>query len=283
MIHNIHIHKYLGILAGIGLSVLCTTAAMAQDNVPAADKPAADKPAADKPAADNQLAGKKYNSFAAMLKDSMAINQAAAQASQKKEAAPSKGTVSDDARIYVDAIQAYYDSAKTYSASFEQDYESVDGIKKQSKGTVWFKKPGKMRWDYETPEQRFLISDGKNFWSWEPVYRQYCRRDLASSQLPTALTFLAGGGHIEDDFSVSVNKISGNQITLDLKPVVSSVAYDRIKFEILMPSAKVYRATIYDAMGNVNKITFKSPEINAALEDSSFKFEPPKDAQHICE
>ena len=140
-----------------------------------------------------------------------------------------------------------------------------------------------MRWDYETPESRFLISDGKNFWSWEPVYRQYCRRDLKDSQLPTALTFLAGNGRIEDDFSVSVHKVSGNQVTLDLKPVVSSMAYERIRFEILMPSAKVYRATIYDSMGNVNKITFKSPEINAALDDASFKFEPPKDAQHICE
>lgn len=276
MIHNMHIRKYLGILAGFGLCGICMTTAMAQDNAPA-------NPST--PTAENPLAGKKYNSFAAMLKDSMAANQAAAKAAEKdkKDAAPSKGTISEDAKPYVDAIQAYYDSAKTYSASFEQDYESVDGIKKQSKGTVWFKKPGKMRWDYETPEQRFLISDGKSFWSWEPVYRQYCKQDLAASQLPTALTFLAGGGRIEDDFSVSVNKISGNQITLDLKPVVSSMAYDRIKFEILMPSAKVYRATIYDAMGNVNKITFKSPEINAALDDSSFTFEPPKDAKHICE
>ncbi len=276
MIHNMHIRKYLGILAGFGLCGLCMTNAMAQDNAPADPST---------PTATNPLAGKKYNSFAAMLKDSMAANQAAAKAAEKdkKDAGASKGTVTEEARPYVDAVQAYYDNAKTYSASFDQDYESVDGIKKQSKGTVWFKKPGKMRWDYETPEQRFLISDGKSFWSWEPVYRQYCRQDLASSQLPTALTFLAGGGRIEDDFSVSVNKISGNQVTLDLKPVVASVAYDRIKFEILMPSAKVYRATIYDAMGNVNKITFKSPEINAALDDSSFKFEPPKDAKHICE
>ena len=271
---NIRIYKYLTSICVAGLACFSFSSAMAQDDNAQA------KPEAT--ANQDQKAGKKYNSFAAMLKDSMTAEQKA-QVEQKAGASKEKGTVAEDARVYVDAVQAYYDNAKTYSATFDQDYESVDGIKKQSKGTVWFKKPGMMRWDYETPESRFLISDGKNFWSWEPVYRQYCRRDLKSSQLPTALTFLAGTGRIEDDFSVSVHKVSGNQVTLNLKPVVSSVAYERIQFEILMPSAKVYRATIYDAMGNVNRITFKSPEINATLEDASFKFEPPKDAQHICE
>ena len=213
---------------------------------------------------------------------SISANSANAAGNAQK-AAPAKGTVSEEARPYVDAIQAYYDNAKTYSAAFDQDYESVDGIKKKSTGTVWFKKPGKMRWDYETPESRFLISDGSNFWSWEPVYRQYCQQSLSASQLPTALTFLAGNGKIEDDFSVTVAKVAGKQITLDLKPVKPSLAYEHIKFEILMPTAKVYRATIYDAMGNLNRITFKSPEINGSMEDSSFVFTPPKDAKHICE
>ncbi|MCL2325393.1 MAG: outer membrane lipoprotein carrier protein LolA [Proteobacteria bacterium] len=189
----------------------------------------------------------------------------------------------DAAKMYVDTMQSYYDKAKSYSATFTQDYETVDGIKKTSTGVVWFKKPGLMRWDYETPESRFLISDGDFFWSWEPVYRQYCKQNLASSQLPTALTFLSGKGKIDDDFNVSIEKIAGNQITLKLLPKAPSMAYTQIGFDILMPSARVYRVTILDAMGNTNRITFKSPEINAKLEDSSFRFQPPADATHICE
>ena len=120
-------------------------------------------------------------------------------------------------------------------------------------------------------------------WSWEPVYRQYCKQSLSGSQLPTALSFLSGTGKIEDDFSVKLDKVSGNQVTIELTPVVPSMAFEKIKFEILMPTGKVYRAQIFDAMGNVNRIIFKSPEINAELEDSSFQFAPPADAKHICE
>ncbi len=248
---------------GIALSMLmAASTGFAQDNGNAgADKKTA--PAAE------------YHKLSDLMADTM---PAPAPKNAKKG-----GIVAEDARQYVDAVQAYYDRAKTYSATFEQDYETVDGVKKQSTGVVWFKKPGMMRWDYEKPEARFLISDGVSFWSWEPVYRQYCKQNLASSQLPTALTFLAGTGKIEDDFSVKLDRISGNQVSLELTPTVPSLAYEKIKFEILMPTAKVYRATIFDAMGNTNKITFKSPEINAELDNSSFRFEPPADARHICE
>lgn len=184
---------------------------------------------------------------------------------------------------YIDSMQNYYDKAITYSAGFTQDYETVDGIKKNSSGTVWFKKPGLMRWDYQKPESRFLLSDGKNFWSWEPNYRQYCRQDLDKSQLPSALSFLSGTGSIRDDFTVSLDKVKGQQVSLKLIPKEASISFAQIDFELLMPNAKVFRVTIHDAMGNINRITLKQPEINAPLEDSSFRFAPPSDAKHICD
>ena len=104
-----------------------------------------------------------------------------------------------------------------------------------------------------------------------------------TSQLPTALTFLAGTGRIEDDFSIKLGKVKGDQVELLLTPLTPSLAFESIRFDILMPTAKVYRVTIYDAMGNINKITFKSPEINAPLDDASFKFVPPADAKQICD
>ena len=255
--------------------------ATAQTPSPNAAKPDAAKPADDKGNAAKADAAKDNAAKADAAKDNAAKADAAKDNAAKDNAA--KTSVTAEARPYVDAIQAYYDNAKTYSATFEQKYETVDGVSKTSTGVVWFKKPGKMRWDYETPEARFLISDGNYFWSWEPVYRQYCKQDLKAAQLPTALTFLAGGARIEDDFYVSLKKVNGNQVQLELKPHKASLAYELIIFEILMPTGKVYRATIYDAMGNTNRITFKSPEINGALEDSSFQFVPPADARHICE
>lgn len=197
--------------------------------------------------------------------------------------AETAGASEASASALVEAMQSYYDSAKTYSADFVQDFESVDGIENQSSGTVWFKKPGLMRWDYKKPESRFLLSDGKYFWSWEPVYRQYCKQNIEAAQLPTALTFLAGKGRVEDDFNAEIVSVKAMQVRLKLTPKVPSTAYESILFDLLMPSAKVYRVTLNDSMGNTNVITFKSPELNAKLDAKLFKFNPPKDATHICQ
>lgn len=227
-------------------------------------------------------AAEGYKSFSQMALDIAGNAGKTPQAPNKAPDAAQRGIVAENARVYVDAVQKYYDGAKTYSAAFDQEYETVDGVRKLSSGVVWFKKPGLMRWDYEKPEARFLLSDGQYFWSWEPVYRQYCKQNLDASQLPTALTFLVGEGRLEDDFHIQVGKVDGNQVQLELTPVTPSLSFDKIRFEILMPTAKVYRATIYDAMGNFNRITFKSPEINAAMDDSNFRFTPPADARQIC-
>lgn len=200
----------------------------------------------------------------------------------KADKSPS-GIVNDEMRQQiVNAVQDYYNKAFSYSAQFKQVYETVDGIKTESSGVVWFKKPGLMRWDYEKPEMRFLLSDGENFWSWEPIYRQYCKQPLKAAQLPTALTFLAGEGRIEDDFNVSVQSVLGNQVTLELLPKVPTSAYSKIHFKVILPRAKVYQVRIFDAMGNENLITFESPELNGQMESKLFSFTPPADAVHIC-
>ncbi len=106
----------------------------------------------------------------------------------------------------VDAMQAYYEKVQIYSAAFEQTYTEITGVQTSpSRGTVWFMKPGRMRWDYETPDEKYMISDGKTFWIWEPNLLQYCKRDLASSHLPTALTFLSGTGDIRKEFTVALS------------------------------------------------------------------------------
>src|SRR5262245_24594418 len=61
-------------------------------------------------------------------------------------------------------MQARYDSTAGFHANFTQEVESATlGQKVESHGTVIFKKPGRMRWEFVEPKQT-LVSDGKFFW-----------------------------------------------------------------------------------------------------------------------
>ena len=37
---------------------------------------------------------------------------------------------------------------------------------------MWLKKPGRMRWDYEKPEKKLMVSDGSTLWVYEPEDEQ---------------------------------------------------------------------------------------------------------------
>src|SRR5690606_4857590 len=63
------------------------------------------------------------------------------------------------------AIQRHYDTVRDFTADFEQAY--VGGALKRrtvEKGTVAIRKPGRMRWDYTTPEAKQFISDGQRIY-----------------------------------------------------------------------------------------------------------------------
>ena len=50
--------------------------------------------------------------------------------------------------------------------------------KTNSSGEVTFKKPGRMRWDYEKPDKSSYITDGGVLWLYEPDDKQAFKQDL---------------------------------------------------------------------------------------------------------
>lgn len=183
----------------------------------------------------------------------------------------------------VDGMQAYYDQANTFSANFKQNYEEVTGVNKVSEGQLFFKKGGKMRWDYSKPEEKYLIANGETFWAWEPKYNQYCKQSISDSTLPTALTFLSGGGDIREDFIVRLAGETEKRYQVQLTPKEANPNYKLIEFNIRKGNFRVDQVIVEDDLGNLNNLYFMQAEINGDLPDDNFEFSPPADATHMCE
>src|SRR5207253_3476136 len=103
------------------------------------------------------------------------------------------------------ALQLQYDRVKDFTADFTHTYEG-GVLKKKSveRGTVQIKKPGRMRWEYTTPEKKTFVSDGQRIYSYIPADKQVIISPMPSDdQAPTAVLFLAGKGSLTRDFTVS--------------------------------------------------------------------------------
>src|SRR5688500_13910477 len=70
-------------------------------------------------------------------------------------------------------LQARYDAIKDFTADFSQTYEGgVLRRKTTESGTLLIKKPGRMRWEYKTPEEKLFVADGRKIYAWVPADRQ---------------------------------------------------------------------------------------------------------------
>jgi outer membrane lipoprotein carrier protein len=197
---------------------------------------------------------------------------------------------SSDVQSVVHAVQSRYDHARTLSASFLERYSQGGRLAQLESGSVYFSRPGRMRWDYESPESKLFLVDGKNVWLYIPADRTASRarvRDSADWRTPFAL--LTGKlslarlcGHIElaGNGPGSSDPTAGTAAqTLRCTPRTAEAGQDSAPFkEVLLGVDSQYRIVsvlIREAGDTETEFEFGNWEENPALPESEFHFEPP--------
>ncbi len=187
-----------------------------------------------------------------------------------------------DAAAVVARVQKYYDATRALRAKFDQELQSPSQGTKKATGEVLLKKPGKMRWDYQKPEKKLMISDGATLWVYEPEDEQAIKQDLRGSTLPAQVSFLVGEGKLAQEFDASVITLPGippDELALKLVPKVGTAAYRYLVFGVDPKSGQVKETIIYDQQGGTNKLVFSDVQQNPSLDDAKFKFSPPSGTQ----
>jgi outer membrane lipoprotein carrier protein len=217
---------------------------------------------------------------------SVAVPAKTAPSAAPATVSPALAPMPPELRTALDRMQKRYDQAKDFHARFSQNYSrGVVGRATLSTGTLTFKKPGRMRWDYEKPEPRMFLSNGQVLWLYEPTEKQAFKQDLKASQLPAALAFLMGKGKITDEFEVAFakqpkdakDKLPGRpeDIRLALSPKQPQSTYKSILFVVDPKEFLVRESVLVDAQGNSNHFVFDGIEVNTKVADSLFKWTPP--------
>jgi outer membrane lipoprotein carrier protein len=216
-----------------------------------------------------------------------------AQASAPTLAQTGTAPAATDARVVAGAVQAFYDQTRDVSASFYQTYvNKLYQRTDRSSGRVVFKKPGRMRWDYDKPNGKVIVSTGQKLLVYEPGEDgdkgQLLEQKIAQAQLPQALAFLMGTGRLEQDFTFRLldarreGYASGD--VLELRPRQPSPHYDRLLFYVERTPALrglVRRLLIIDANGNRNRFDFSALKFNTSVADQLFDWRPPQGTRRV--
>ncbi|UQA54744.1 LolA family protein [Polyangium aurulentum] len=200
-----------------------------------------------------------------------------AHAQAKAPAAASKGPSAEEIGK---RVQNFYDSTKTFKATFTQTYTiKVQNVKKESKGTVIFEKPGKMSFTYDAPNGNRVVSDGNIIRVYEKENEQMFETPVKGSQYPAALAFLMGKGQLTKDFDLKLldaaqMKFEGGYV-LEGTPREATPAYQKVLLYVDAQTNQVRRVLVLDAQGNRNRFDFSAPVVNQPVTKGEFEFTAP--------
>lgn len=197
---------------------------------------------------------------------------------------PSQGLGLDE---LVARVQAQYERTAHLQARFRQEtrLHGFDQVQAGA-GQVWILKPGKMRWDYTTPERQTIIADGDTLWIYVPEDRQVIReRVQATLGSRTPALFLAGEGRLTELFTVTgpPAQVPGEDglLQLELMPKEGTSHYTGVQLGIDPSAYLVVRVTLRDALGNLTTMWFSDIDTRRAIDPALFQFQVPAGVEVI--
>jgi len=177
------------------------------------------------------------------------------------------------------ALQRKYDGIRDFSADFTHNYEGGVLRKKVSeRGTMMVKKPGKMRWNYTSPEQKVFVSDGSRIYLYVPADKQVMVSPMPEQdQATTAVLFLAGRGNLTRDFDVSFAPGgTPDKYKLRLEPKQPEGDYDWLELLVDTTTMRIVTLHAGDRQGGQSAFLFTNFKENIGLSDKTFEFRIPR-------
>ena len=197
------------------------------------------------------------------------------------------------------ALEARYHDAKTLEAMFLERYSDSRQSLQAESGRVYFSRPGRMRWEYEAPEQKLFVSDGKTVWFYVPSDHTVTRAPLKqSTDWRTPLGLLTGEVRLSQlcqslDLSGEAPGAAGN-VVLSCRPrgektkgkgptednVDGSIApvddqFDEVLLEVDPQSGELADVRVLQRGGIELEYRFGNWQENLPLVESLFRFQAP--------
>jgi outer membrane lipoprotein carrier protein len=181
-------------------------------------------------------------------------------------------------------VQKRYDTVRDFTASFVHSYEGgVLRRKVTERGVVQIKKPGRMRWDYQSPDKKLFVSDGTQMYLYEVAPNQVTVFPVPKGdEAATAVLFLAGKGNVTRDFAVSHEAGAGpDAYALRLTPKAAERDYDWLVLHVDRSTYQIRTLSAADAQGGRSTFAFTNIRENTGLADRAFTFAIPRGADVV--
>jgi outer membrane lipoprotein carrier protein len=201
---------------------------------------------------------------------------------------PTGETSRTDVEVLVERMQAHYDALEGFEADFTQRYErKILRRAVEESGRVIVKKPGRMRWEYRTPEEKLFVTDGSRSYFYLPIENQvmvsHHPRGAMGMGEGSPFELLAGRSRMTDSFAFfesDAEPTRGGEM-LHLIPTRRHEEFEDVEVEVQPKTGALLRVVLIDMQRNRTEFVFDNVRKDLDLPESLFRFTIPADAEVV--
>ncbi|HEY6347420.1 MAG TPA: outer membrane lipoprotein chaperone LolA [Bryobacteraceae bacterium] len=171
-------------------------------------------------------------------------------------------------------VENRYNTAKTIQVDFVQTYAG-HARNTTEQGTLFLRRPGRMRWQYSSPPGKLWISDGQWVYSYFPEQKRVEKSKFKETDdLRAPFAFLLGKLDFHEQFSKFDVTVDGSDTKIIAFPKSDKLLYTEISFEVA-PDFTIKQVSVKGQDGSSTDYVFENEKKDVLFSDTMFRFAPP--------
>jgi outer membrane lipoprotein carrier protein len=196
----------------------------------------------------------------------------------------------DDLPRLVDKVESHYESVRDFEADFTQRYERrLLNRVTEEKGHLWMKKPGRMRWEYRSPEQKLFVTDGTKAYFYIPAEKQVMvshePHGAMAMEKGSPFELLAGKGSLGASFGFFPSEEPAKEggVVIHLVPLTHHEEFEDVEIEVDPKDGRLLRLMLRDLQRNRTEFLFQNVRENLGLAETLFRFTVPSGVEVVVQ
>jgi len=178
----------------------------------------------------------------------------------------------------INRVDDHYNHLRTLRARYTEHYAGM-GLDRTESGTLTLKKPGLMRWSYDTPSGKVFVLDGQFAWFYTPGDAQVSRTPAKQlDDLRSPLRFLLGHTQLAkelDQLTTTPYPATAGP-NFKITGVPRGMAQRVRQLTLIVTSSGIIQSMkIEEIDGSTTDFTFTQIDENSPVPTSDFTFTPP--------
>jgi outer membrane lipoprotein carrier protein len=172
-------------------------------------------------------------------------------------------------------LEKFLAKTQTLEANFQQTLRTREGeVLQQTEGKFYLNRPGKFRWDYKTPYQQVIVSDGERIWIYDVDLEQVTVQKKSAGLPSSPMALLQDSSKLHQSFSVSPLDEHDGVYRLKLESKTKDSDFTEIIVGVDVKGLRFMQ--LHDQFEQVTDIVFSEITTNANLAKEIFEFKAPE-------